>query len=156
MATLNELTDKQFTELLDDYFKPPKERTKLTETEVRELAIFLNDKIDVPLISATYEEKILVKVVIKVDNFLYDNLPNELYDLIRSHKNGIDDDEATRLITRLTILANKKIDIPYLPEAAEHMAIKLVLQVVINAARKHWDFATAKNADEKEMVVCRT
>ena len=82
----------------------------------------------------------------KVDTFLYDNLPNEFYDLVRSVEDGIDEDEAKRLIKRLAKLANEKIDIPYLPEKMEYIAIRFIIATIINAARKNWDLAKAKSA----------
>ena len=144
MATINELTEEQFKRLLDEYFAPAEKRSKMTDEEVKELAKRLNEKIDVPIINETGEEKILIKIVIKVDRFLYDNLPNEFYDLVRSMDIGIDDDEAKRLIKRLSRLANKHIDIPYIPESMEYVAIRLVIGVIINAARKQWDMHKAK------------
>lgn len=146
MATLSQLTEQQFKELLDDYFAPQPKRHKMTETEVRNLAEKLNDKINVPFFSEKKEGKILIKIVLKVDTFLYDNLPNEFYDLVRSVDEGIDDDEAKRLIKRLALLANDKIDIPYLPEKFEYIAIRFIISVIINAARKNWDFIRAKEA----------
>ncbi|MBB3060695.1 hypothetical protein [Microbulbifer rhizosphaerae] len=124
----------------------------MTEEEIRELAIRLNDKVNAPLIGETTEEKILIKVVLKVDTFLYDNIPNEIYDLARSLDKRIDESEATRLINRLSILANEKIDIPYIPESAEYVAIRFVIGVIINAARKEWNFDMAKDAPESELV----
>lgn len=153
MPTINELTEEQFKELLDEYFAPPEKRTKMTQDEVRDLANRLNDKINVPLIGETMEEKILIKIIVKIDRFLYDNLPNEIYDLVRSLDRGIDDDEAKRLITRLSILANDIINIPYIPESAEYVAIKFVIGVVINAARKEWDFDRAKDSSERDLIV---
>ena len=144
MATINELTEEQFTQLLDEYFAPPEKRSKMTKEEIKDLAEKLNKKIDVPIINETTEEKILIKIVLKVDGFLYNNLPNELYDLVRSVDNGIDDNEAKRLIKRLSKLANKHIDIPYIPEQMEYIAIRFVIGVIINAARKQWDLARAK------------
>ncbi|WP_231758520.1 hypothetical protein [Microbulbifer elongatus] len=152
MKTINELTEAQFKELLDDYFAPPEQRQKMTEEEIRELAVRLNDKVDVPLVWETAEEKILIKVVLKVDTFLYDNLPNEIYDLVRSLDKGITESEASRLINRLSVLANKKIEIPYIPEAAEYIAIRFVIGVIINAARKEWNFELAKDAPESELI----
>ena len=145
MRTLNELTEDQFKSLLDEYYAKPEVRSKLTPEEVKDIAKRLNKKIDVPIIRETKEEKILVKIVMKVDNFLYDNLPNEFYDLVRSLDEGIDDSEAKRLIKRLSKLANKKVDIPYLPEAVEYVAIRLVIGVIINSARKDWDIYKAQN-----------
>jgi hypothetical protein len=144
MVTINELTEEQFKSLLNEYFAPAEKRSKMTDEEVKELAKRLNEKIDVPIIKETGEEKILIKIVIKVDRFLYDNLPNEFYDLVRSMDKGIDDDEAKRLIKRLSRLANKHIDIPYIPESMEYVAIRLVIGVIINAARKQWDMNRAK------------
>ncbi len=145
MPGLSELTEEQFKELLDEYFATPEKRSKMTEAEVRSLAERLNKKIDVPLIRETKEEKILIKLIIKVDTFLYDHLPNEFYDLVRSLDRGIDDEEAKRLIKRLSKLANEKIDIPWIPEPIEYIPIRFVIAVIINSARKQWDFARAKN-----------
>jgi hypothetical protein len=139
MATISQLTEEQFKTLLDEYFAPAEKRTKMTEAEIKDLAKQLNNKINVPLINETREEKILIKIVIQIDRFLYDNLPNEIYDLVRSLDKGISDDEAKRLIKRLSKLANERIDIPYIPESAEYVAIRFMIGVVINAARKAWD-----------------
>ena len=153
MPTIEDLTEAQFVNVLEEYYAPPKARNKLTEAEVKDLASKLNDKVNIPLISETREEKILIKVILRVDTFLYDNLPNEIYDLVRSSKSGIEDEEATRLINRLSILANEKINIPYIPEAAEYVAIKFVIRVVINAARKNWNFDRAKAASDKDLII---
>lgn len=143
MPTMADLTTTEFTKLLDDYYKPVEQRRKLSEQEVREIADKLNQRINVPIINETKEEKILVKVIIKVDNYLYDHLPNEFYDLVRSTENGIDNDEAKRLITRLSKLANTKLDIPYLPETAEYIAIRFIIGIVINAARRTYNLSKA-------------
>ena len=152
MPKIVDLTDEQFKQLLDEYYAPPGKRSKMTQDEVKSLAERLNDLINVPIIGETTEEKILIKVVLKVDGFLYDSLPNEIYGLVRSVDKGLSDDEATRLISRLSGLANQKIDIPYLPESAEFIAIRFVIGVIINAARKGWDFYKAKDADQSELM----
>lgn len=145
MKTINELTESEFKILLDEYFAPKAKRSKMTTSEIKELAERLNKKINVPIISETGEEKILIKIIIKIDQFLYDHLPNEFYSLVRDMDQGINDDEASRLIIRLTDLANDKIDIPYLPEIAEKIAIRFVISIVINAARKKWSLQTAQS-----------
>lgn len=151
MATINELTEEQFKSLLDEYFAKPDKRSKMTDEEIKDLAQRLNDKINVPIISETGEEKILIKIVMKIDRFLYDNLPNEFYDLVRSSDKGIDDDEAKRLIVRLSKLANQHIDIPYIPEQMEYIAIRYILSIIINAARKQWNIIGAQNASDQEL-----
>jgi hypothetical protein len=145
MTTINELSEAQFKSLLDEYFAPASKRSKMTDAEIKDLARRLNEKINVPIINETGEEKILIKIVIKIDRFLYDHLPNEFYDLVRSLDKGIDDEEAKRLIIRLSKLANDKIDIPYLPESVEYLAIRFVIGVIINAARKQWDITKSKD-----------
>ncbi|MBT3209903.1 MAG: hypothetical protein HN704_09420 [Bacteroidetes bacterium] len=152
MKTLNDLTVKEFKELLAGYFAKPKKRQKLNLDEIRQIAKNLNTKINVPLITETGEEKILIKIVVKIDTFLYNNLPNEFYDLIRSSEKGIDEHEAKRLIIRLSKLANRQIDIPYIPENMEYLAIRFVLGMVINAARRNWDFLKA-DENAKQMQI---
>ncbi len=143
MPKIDELTDDQFKKLLDEYYAPPEARSKMTKEEIKDLARRLNKKINVPIVKETHEEKIIIKVVKRIDNFLYDHLPNEIYDLVRSLDKGIDDKEAKRLIKRLTVAANDKIDIPYLPEAAEYIAIRFIISIIVNAARKKFDLNKA-------------
>ena len=152
MSSINELTTEEFISLLDQYYAPPSKRIKMSATEIKELATRLNQKIHVPLINECQEEKILIKVILKIDSFLYDNLPNEIYDLVRSADKGIDNIEAERLVVRLTALANNLINIPYIPERAEAIAIKYVIQVIINGARKEWDFHMAKDASGDALI----
>lgn len=163
MSKLSELTTEEFTSLLQDFHAEPIRRSKMTQEEIIDLAMRLNARINVPIINETKEEKIFVKIILAIDNFLYDNLPNEFYDLIRSTDKGIDEKEAKRLVRRLTKLANDKVDIPYLPEAAERFAIKFVIGLVVRAARKKLsfesvransgDFVVPESDDEVEMLV---
>jgi hypothetical protein len=135
---LSELSEADFIELLNGFFETKEKRTKLTHHEIMDLAELFNEKVNIPIISETKEEKILYKVILKIDTFLYDHLPNEFYDLVRATEEGIDDDEANRLKVRLSSLANEKIDIPYLPEFAEYLMIKYVISWVLDSARKNW------------------
>jgi polyhydroxyalkanoate synthesis regulator phasin len=151
-TTIAELTTEQFTELLSEFYAEPVKRNKMTMDEIKDLAQRLNRKINVPIISETGEEKILIKIILKIDTFLYDHLPNEFYDMIRSTDRGIDKKEAKRLVRRLTKLANEKIDIPYLPEVAEHFAIKFVIGIVVRAAQKNLNFENAR-MDSDRMVI---
>ncbi len=147
-----ELTVSEFQILLNEYFAEPVLRHKMTLVEIKDLAERLNRKIDVPLVKETKEEKIIIKIILKIDTFLYDNLPNEFYDLIRSTDRGIDEKEAKRLVRRLTKAANDKIDIPYLPEFAEKFAYRFVIGMVVKADRKKLDFDKVRSESD-EMVV---
>ncbi|MBL4709961.1 MAG: hypothetical protein JKY48_16130 [Flavobacteriales bacterium] len=141
---IGDMTPAQYKVLLKEYFAPDEKRSKMTDEEIKELAQQLNKKINVPLINELKEEKIFIKIVLKIDRFLYDNLPNEFYDLVRSLEGGIEDKEAKRLIKRLSQLANKKIDIPYIPEQLEYVAIRFIIGLIINAARKKWNLKKAQ------------
>ncbi len=151
-TALTQLTTDEFKVLLSEFYAEPIKRNKMTMDEIKDLAQRLNKKINVPLINETGEEKILIKIILKIDTFLYDHLPNEFYDLVRSTDRGVDDNEAKRLVRRLTRLANDKIDIPYLPEPMEHFALKFVIGMVIKAARKTFDFESVRG-DSDNLVV---
>lgn len=151
MTKLADLTTEEFKKILSDFYAVPEKRNKMTQEEVMDLALRLNKKINVPLIDESGEEKILVKIILKIDTFLYDHLPNEFYDLVRDQDKGIDETEAKRLVRRLTKLACEKIDIPYLPEVAERIAIKFVIGLVVRAARKAYSFAQVRE-DSENMV----
>ncbi len=152
MTTVAELTTDQFKVLLSEFYAAPEKRSKMTTNEIKELAERLNKKINVPIINETKEEKILIKIILKIDNFLYDNLPNEFYDLIRSSDKGIENREAKRLVRRLTKLANDKIDIPYLPEPMDRIAFKFVIGMVVKAARKHLNFSDVLSNSDNIVV----
>lgn len=70
------LTTEQFKQILKDYLAPPEERKQLSKEELEKVATSLNKKINVPFVSEEKEQRVLVKIVMKVDNYLYDNLPN--------------------------------------------------------------------------------
>ncbi len=152
MSTLAELTTDQFKDLLKDFYAEPIKRNKMTQEEIIDLAQRLNKRINVPLINETNEEKIFVKIVLKIDTFLYDHLPNEFYDVIRSTDMGIDDKEAKRLVRRLTKLANDKIDIPYIPEPVERFVIKFIIGMVVKAARKKLNFEKVRSESDSMEV----
>ncbi len=147
--TVAELTTEEFEGLLHEFYAPPEKRYQMTTEEIKDLAQRLNKKINVPIINETGEEKILIKVILSIDGFLYEHLPNEFYDLIRSSDKGIDQKEAKRLIRRLTQCANQKIDIPYLPEAMEHIALRFVIGMVVKASLKKMDFVQARSESDK-------
>lgn len=145
MAKISEMTDEEFKKMLSEYYAPIEQRNKLTPHQILELAERLNKKVDIPFIDETGEQKLLVKVITKVDNFLYNNLPNEFYNFARSLDHGINDEEAKKIISSLAKIANQKIDIPWIPEAAEYVAFRFVIGVVVNAVRKNWDYEKARD-----------
>jgi hypothetical protein len=148
------LTEEQFNKVIKDYFAQENERQRMTKEEIEILAQKLNEDIGIPFVSERNEFNALAKIILEVDNFLYNNLPNELYDLIRSTADGVNNEEAKTLIRRLSRLANKHLDIPYLPEEFEYLAIRFILGLVVNALRKDWnlDIAADNSKAVKEVV----
>ncbi|MGC9354499.1 MAG: hypothetical protein ACP5D9_11710, partial [Mariniphaga sp.] len=121
------------------FYAEPSLRNKLTQDEIKNLAQKLNGKINIPIVGETGEEKIFIKIILKIDNFLYDNMPNEFYDLIRHSENGIDEEEAKMLVGRLTKLANKKINLPFISEKTEEKIFRFIIGLIVKAAKKNTD-----------------
>jgi hypothetical protein len=145
---ISELNNTDFNTLVNDFYAEPKLRNKLTEEEVKGLAEKLNRKINIPIIGETGEEKILIKIILKIDNFIYENLPNEFYELARTAENGIDEEEAKMITGRLTKLANEKINLPFLSEKAEEKIIKYVIKLIVKSAiKKHALNESLKNSE---------
>lgn len=118
----------------------------LTQKEVEKLATLLNKKVNIPLMSETTEQTILVKIVRRVDSYLYNALPNELYEQIRDASDGISNEEADQMRAVLATRLNKEVNIKYLPEFVEQQIFELLFGVLISAMRKtfHLDQAIAE------------
>lgn len=111
----------------------------LTDEEVEILATKLNKKISIPFIKEGTEQTILVKTVKKFDRLLYQNLPNELYGLVRNSNDGISDTDAAELEAVLGNRLNRKFDIPYVPEVIEQEIFELLVGFVVAAMRKEFN-----------------
>lgn len=131
------INPEDFLEMLNEYFGENNHRQRMTKEEIEKISIKLNQEIDIPIVSETQEQKVLFKIVLKIDNFIYEHLPNEIYDLIRDLKKGISDKEVKKLTKRLTKLANDKIDIPYIPEFIEGKVMRFIIKLIINGIRKN-------------------
>ena len=110
----------------------------LSDDEVEILASKLNDEINIPFIKEGTEQTILVKTVKKFDRLLYENLPNELYGLVKNSRDGISDEDADQLKSVLGERLNKKFDIPYVPEVLEQQIFELLVGLIVTAMRKEF------------------
>lgn len=156
------LSESQFQAMLDDYNAEDMRRQRMTQSEIEKLAEKVNKEIDIPLIGERKEGKILLKIILKIDRFLYNNLPNEIYDLVRSLEDGISDKEAKNLVKRLSKLANREINIPYVPELLEKQLFIFIIALIINAMRNSWNIEkscekitksdTPKNTDDDQAL----
>jgi len=149
---ISELNETDFGNLMNDFYAEPSLRNKLTHDEIKNLAEKLNGKINIPIIGETGEEKIFIKIILKIDNFLYDNMPNEFYDLIRHSENGIDEEEAKMLVARLTKLANKKINLPFISEKTEEKIFRFIIGLIVKAAKKNTDLEKV-SAESEGMAI---
>lgn len=108
----------------------------LSEKEVEALAAKLNEKIDLPFIVEGTEQVIFVKTVRNFDRLLYQNIPNELYGLVKTTSDGISDKDAEELKLVLGSRLNKALEIPYIPEWVEQQILEILIGLVVDAMRK--------------------
>ena len=108
----------------------------LSAEEVEVLASKLNKKIDLPFITEGTEQIIFVKTVKVFDRLLYQNIPNELYGLIKNTGDGISDKDAEELKLVLGSRLNKSLEIPYVPEWVEQQVFEILIGLVVDAMRK--------------------
>jgi len=132
------LTEKQWGKIQND---ADKQVEMLSHKEIEKIATKLNRKINVPFLSEEKEQVVLVKLVRKVDKYIYSVLPNEFYELIKNSTDGIDEDEADMIKNRVAKSINKAVDIPYIPEPLEQIAFEFIVGQIINALRKGFSVA---------------
>lgn len=113
----------------------------LTENELESIATQLNGVINLPVIGEAKEQVILVKLVKSIDRFIYQRVPNEIYELVRNSSDGVSDEEARLIEERLASGLNNNINIPYLTERMEQRAFEFVIGVIVNALRKNRSLA---------------
>ncbi len=115
-----QLTEEQWSQIKRD----AEGSRLLNDSEIERIAKKLQVERNLPFLNEDKELIVFVKIVRKLDELLYSNLPNEIYLSVRDLEGGLDNSEKNRLIGSLTKFLNKKIDIPYLPEIAERFVIK--------------------------------
>lgn len=135
MATIT-LTQEQWEQLRNDM---DSQIEMLNDEEILYFASKLNDKINIPFVREEKEEKTFVKIVKKIDRFLYQNLPNELYGLVKITSDGISEEEAEKLKLVLASRLNKKFDIPYIPEFIEQEIFELAVSIIVKAMKKNFN-----------------
>lgn len=133
------LSDSQFSTLLKGYYAKKSARHMLSKDEAVAIAGRLNEKISLPFLDEQKEHTTLVKMVIQMDAYFYDSLPNEIYNLIHELDQGFDDSEASQLAARLSKQVKQNIHYPFLNEHIEYYAIVFMINVLINAMREGSD-----------------
>jgi hypothetical protein len=110
----------------------------LSDGQIAALAEKLNEEINFPIIGENLEEILLAKIIKRIDQKVYELLPNEYYSLVKSVSNGISDEDAENIEARMTPLINEKVNLPFLSEEMEQKIIGFVLNSLINAMRKNF------------------
>jgi len=127
------LTEEQRKQVLHEF---DVQIEMLSAEEVEVLASKLNRKIDLPFITEGTEQIIFVKTVKVFDRLLYQNIPNELYGLIKNTGDGISDKDAEELKLVLGSRLSKSLEIPYVPEWVEQQVFEILIGLVVDAMKK--------------------
>jgi hypothetical protein len=137
------LTDNQYNALVKEYFAKRGQRQLLNKDKSIDIAQRLNETVSLPFLNEQKEHAVLLKIVLKVDHYLYENLPNEIYELIHNMDEGFDDSEAAQLAARLSKQAQNDISLPFLTAHVEYYSITFILTLLINAMREGSDIEHA-------------
>ncbi|WP_286239134.1 hypothetical protein [Neptuniibacter halophilus] len=148
------LSEDQYRTLVKDFFAKRSARRLLTRTECIAIAGRLNEKVTLPFLSEQKEHAVLVKIVLKLDHYLYENLPNEIYELIHNLDEGFDDSEAAQLAARLSQQAHSEINLPFLTSHVEYYSIAFILSLLINAMREGSDIKHAIEVTKHPRMMC--
>ena len=105
----------------------------LSDEELEAIATRLNRFINLPFRTEAEEQIILVKIVKRIDGFLYQVLPNEIYQLVKVAHDGISPAEADEMTERLTKIANRYVDFPILSEYMEEKLLQFVISLIVRA-----------------------
>jgi hypothetical protein len=119
----------------------------LTDGQVAALAEKLNEEINFPIIGENLEELLLAKIIRRIDQKVYELLPNEYYALVKKSSDGISDEDAENIEARMTPLINEEVNLPFLSEEMEEKLIGFVLNSLINAMRKNFKLEEKKIAE---------
>ncbi len=133
MTTTITLTGDQVRAIMDD---ADRKIELLSIQELEAIASRLNEKINIPFLSEEQEQVVLVKIVKQIDRYLYSVLPNEVYQMVKDASDGISEEEAEKIKTRLAQLINKAVDIPIVGEEVEQLIFKMVLDLIVLALQK--------------------
>ena len=109
----------------------------LSDDETDHLARLLNQKVEIPFLPIGKEHIIVCKLVRKVDRYLYEILPNELYSMVKSTKDGLSTEHADQLREIITTRGKNDFSIRFLPESVEQQIFIFLCAQIIRAMHKN-------------------
>ena len=124
-----DLTPEQRDQIIREY----KENQVLRQEDIKRIASQLNKEINLPLLGEDKEQILFEKIVRRVDQILFDILPEEIYECLKMKENGISPDEADEIKKRIVHAVNKKIDFPFLNEKKEKRIIEFIVNIIVIA-----------------------
>ncbi len=127
------LTNDQINQI-----KTENKSVRMTDAQIEKFANSLVENIDIPFMPKNREQAIAKKIVGRFDDFLWETLPDEIYELINDASDGLDQKETNKLISHLTKVANKRINIKYLPEDVEADIIRYLLRKILKHLMKKY------------------
>ncbi|WP_299179534.1 hypothetical protein [uncultured Neptuniibacter sp.] len=148
------LSESLYNTLVKEFFAKRTARRLLSHKEAIAIAQRLSEKVSLPFLNEKKEHNVLVKVVLKIDTYLYELLPNEIYELIHNLDEGFDDSEAAQLAARLSKQAHDDIQLPFLTDDIEYYSITFVLTLLINAMREGSDIEHAIKVTKHPRMMC--
>lgn len=131
MPTIH-LTEGQLNTIL----KEQQGFNKLTEEELEVRAKEMARERNFPFVKEENEWLVYKAILRKVDHFLFEHVPPELYAMVKESRGEMEENERKKLADKIAKYANEKIDMPYLPEVAEKVVLKMVVLFLLNLKNK--------------------
>ena len=108
----------------------------LTKDEVELIASKLNHAVNLPILNEAREQLVFSKLVMLIDRFLYNVLPNEIYELIRDASDGIQAHDLPNIEDNLVSLATEYLNIPFLSRSQEETVYRVVIGLIVRSMLK--------------------
>ena len=105
----------------------------LTDAQVTLIVKKIIEVFNFPFLNNAIVEIVFAKIVKQIDEVLYKNLPNEIYNFINSVELGFAEGDLDSIKRRLIEIVNKVINIPFLNEDDEAKLIEFILTIIVNA-----------------------
>ena len=103
-----------------------------TEEKIAAIVEAVNAATDVPFIGEVTEGKAITFVAKKT----LVHLPDRALDAILSVSDGLSDDEIAMLTDVLTSFVNQAVDVPWVPETVEELAIRQAVSFILLKAKE--------------------
>lgn len=127
------LTDKQHKTAIIQYDSIH----MFTNEQVDAMVTKLLDKVQVPFISEDKEKIILAKAIRKIDRFVYEHLPVELYECIHLTEDGISGEDSEIIKERLIDLVERYVHLPFISVEKETLIFEIIIDSITFAIKKN-------------------